>query len=96
MNIYVGNLAWKVKKQDLEELFGHFGEVTRAVVVRDKATRRSKGFAFVEMSDDDAARDAISHLNNTVFHERALMVNEANPRKEGDVLEDDPGPAEEG
>lgn len=85
MNIYVGNLAWKVKKQDLEELFTHFGEVTRAFVVRDKSSRRSKGYAFVEMPNDDDAKAAITHLNNTVFHERALIINEANPRKPEDI-----------
>lgn len=82
MNIYVGNLAWKAKKQDLIELFEHFGVVTRAFIVRDKRTRRSKGFGFVEMPSDDAANAAIEALNNTVFLERAIIVNEANPRKE--------------
>lgn len=84
MNIYVGNLAWKAKKQDLAELFQHFGDVTRAFIVRDKRTRRSKGFGFVEMEDEDAAKAAIEALNNTVFMERAIVVNEAHPRKDGD------------
>jgi RNA recognition motif-containing protein len=84
MNIYVGNLAWKAKKQDLTELFQHFGEVIRAFIVRDKRTRRSKGFGFVEMEDEDAARAAIEALNNTVFMERAIVVNEAHPRKDAD------------
>lgn len=82
MNIYVGNLAWKAKKQDLTELFEHFGEVTRAFIVRDRRSRRSKGFGFVEMPDEQAALAAIEALNNTVFLERAIMVNEANPRRE--------------
>jgi RNA recognition motif-containing protein len=84
MNIYVGNLAWKAKKQDLIDLFEHFGTVSRAFIVRDKRTRRSKGFGFVEMDDEDAAKAAIEALNNTVFLERAILVNEANPRKDGD------------
>lgn len=84
MNIYVGNLAWKARKQDLVELFEHFGEVTRAFIVRDKRTRRSKGFGFVEMTDEDAANAAIEAMNNTVFMERAIVVNEAHPRKEDD------------
>lgn len=88
MNIYIGNLAWKAKKQDLIDLFENFGEVTRAFIVRDKRTRRSKGFGFVEMTSDEAALAAIEALNNTVFHERAIIVNEANPRKE-DVDEED-------
>jgi len=70
----------------LSELFQHFGEVTRAfiVIVRDKRTRRSKGFGFVEMEDEEAARAAIEALNNTVFMERAIVVNEAHPRKDDD------------
>jgi len=84
MNIYVGNLAWKARKQDLIELFEHFGAVSRAFIVRDKRTRRSKGFGFVEMEDEDAAKAAIEALNNTVFLERAIIVNEANPRKDED------------
>lgn len=88
MNIYIGNLAWKAKKQDLMDLFENFGEVTRAFIVRDKRTRRSKGFGFVEMTSDEAALAAIEALNNTVFHERAIIVNEANPRKE-DVEDDE-------
>jgi RNA recognition motif-containing protein len=88
MNIYIGNLAWKAKKQDLIDLFENFGEVTRAFIVRDKRTRRSKGFGFVEMTSDEAALAAIEALNNTVFHERAIIVNEANPRKE-DVDDED-------
>lgn len=82
MNIYIGNLAWKARKQDLIELFEHFGEVTRAFIVRDKRTRRSKGFGFVEMPADENALAAIEALHNTVFLERAIVVNEANPRKE--------------
>jgi len=88
MNIYIGNLAWKAKKQDLIDLFENFGEVTRAFIVRDKRTRTSKGFGFVEMTSDEAALAAIEAINNTVFHERAIIVNEANPRKE-DVEDDD-------
>ncbi len=84
MNIYVGNLAWKAKKQDLIDLFEHFGTVSRAFIVRDKRTRRSKGFGFVEMDSEDAAKAAIEALNKTVFLERAIVVNEANPRKDGD------------
>jgi RNA recognition motif-containing protein len=84
MNIYVGNLAWKAKKQDLTELFQHFGDVTRAFIVRDKRTRRSKGFGFVEMESEDEAKAAIEALNNTVFMERAIVVNEAHPRKDAD------------
>ncbi len=82
MNIYVGNLAWKATNEDLQELFSHFGEVDRAVVIKDRESQRSKGFGFVEMSDKSAAQDAIENLNNTVFMERTLVVNEARPRQD--------------
>lgn len=95
MNIYVGNLAWKARKQDLIELFEHFGSVTRAFIVRDKRTRRSKGFGFVEMDEEDSAKAAIEALNNTVFLERAIIVNEANPRKDEEEVFDDEETVEE-
>ena len=95
MNIYVGNLAWKARKQDLIDLFEHFGTVSRAFIVRDKRTRRSKGFGFVEMDDDDSAKAAIEALNNTVFLERAIIVNEANPRKDEDEEDFDDEDGEE-
>ena len=95
MNIYVGNLAWKARKQDLIDLFEHFGTVSRAFIVRDKRTRRSKGFGFVEMDDDDSAKAAIEALNNTVFLERAILVNEANPRKDEDEEDFDDEDGEE-
>ena len=95
MNIYVGNLAWKAKKQDLIDLLEHFGTVSRAFIVRDKRTRRSKGFGFIEMDDDDSAKAAIEALTNTVFLERAIIVNEANPRKEEDEEDFDDEDGEE-
>lgn len=82
MNIYVGNLSWKAKKGDLENLFAHFGEVNRAFIVRDKKTKRSRGFGFVEFIEDSAGKAAIEHLNNTLFMERVLVVNEAKPKEE--------------
>lgn len=84
MNIYIGNLAWKTKRKELKELFENFGEVTNAFIVRDKKTRRSRGFGFVEMVEDDDAKMAIEKLNNTVFLERTIIVNEARPKEEGD------------
>ena len=80
MNIYVGNLAWKANNQELKELFEHFGAVDKAVVIRDRRTKRSRGFGFVEMPDDGEAQAAIDNLNNTVFMERTIVVNEAKPR----------------
>lgn len=82
MNIYVGNLAWKTRQNELKELFENFGEVNNAFIVRDKATRRSRGFGFVEMADEEDARQAIEKLNNTVLQDRTIVVNEALPRDE--------------
>ncbi|MCH5716938.1 RNA recognition motif domain-containing protein [Niabella hibiscisoli] len=63
MNIYVGNLSWNLKDQDLQNLFSSHGEVTSAKIVLDKFTNRSKGFGFVEMANDDEAQAAITALN---------------------------------
>ncbi len=84
MNIYVANVPYSVKDQDLHELFAPFGEVTSAKIIMDKATNRSRGFGFVEMADDEAGRAAIEGTNGKNFHGRDLVVNEARPRTEGD------------
>jgi RNA recognition motif-containing protein len=81
MNIYVGNLAWKTTDQDLEELFRNFGEVDKAFVIRDRNTKRSKGFGFIEMANEDEAKAAIDALNNTIYMDRTLVVNEAKPKE---------------
>lgn len=84
MNIYVGNLNWNMTSEDLESLFAPYGTVSSAKIVTDKFNNdRSKGFGFVEMSDDDAARSAISSLNNSEIQGRKLIVNESTPKKEG-------------
>lgn len=85
MNIYVGNLNWNMTSEDLSNLFTPFGTVLSAKIVTDKFNNnRSKGFGFVEMSDDDVARTAISKLNDTEIQGRKIVVNESAPRKEGD------------
>ena len=84
MNIYVANIAYSAKDQDLRELFEAYGEVTSAKIIMDKATNRSRGFGFVEMANDDAGRAAIEGTNGKNFHGRDLVVNEARPRTEGD------------
>ncbi|MBL7963099.1 MAG: RNA-binding protein [Flavobacteriales bacterium] len=84
MNIYVANVAYSVRDQELRELFEQFGEVTSAKIIMDKATNRSRGFGFVEMSDDNSGRSAIEGTNGKNFHGRDLVVNEARPRPEGD------------
>jgi RNA recognition motif-containing protein len=84
MNIYVANVPYTVRDQDLRELFEPFGEVTSAKIIMDRATNRSRGFGFVEMADDNAGRSAIEGTNGKNFHGRDLVVNEARPRTEGD------------
>jgi RNA recognition motif-containing protein len=84
MNIYVANVPYTVRDQELRELFEPFGEVTSAKIIMDKATNRSRGFGFVEMANDDAGRAAIEGTNGKNFHGRDLVVNEARPRTEGD------------
>lgn len=85
MNIYVGNLNWNMTSEDLQNLFAPYGEVVSAKIVTDKMNNnRSKGFGFVEMSDDEAARNAIRELNETSVQDRKIVVNESQPKKEGD------------
>src|SRR5947208_3438947 len=84
MKIYVGNLNFRAKDEDLQELFSAYGEVASASVLSDKMTGRSKGFGFVEIADDAAANAAINALNGSDFMERKIVVNEARPRTEGD------------
>ena len=83
MNIYVANIAYSAKDQDLRELFEAYGEVTSAKIIMDKATNRSRGFGFVEMSDETAGKAAIEGVNGKPFQGRDLVVNEARPRPEG-------------
>src|SRR5436190_16747661 len=83
MNIYVGNLSWSLKDQDLSNLFSPFGEVTSAKIVTDKFTQRSKGFGFVEMANDAEAQAAIAQLNGSEVEGRNLVVNESRPKEEG-------------
>lgn len=83
MNIYVGNLSWGLKDQDLANLFTPFGEVASAKIVMDKFTQRSKGFGFVEMPNDEQAQAAIAQLNGSEVDGRNLVVNESRPKEEG-------------
>jgi RNA recognition motif-containing protein len=79
-NLYVGNLPFQTTSDDLVEAFGQFGTVTRAQVVNDRETGRSRGFGFVEMSEGGDA--AIESMNGAQFQGRTLTVNEAKPREE--------------
>ena len=83
MNIYVGNLSWNLKDQDLSNLFASHGEVASAKIVTDKFTNRSKGFGFVEMANDAEAQAAIAQLNGSEIEGRNLVVNESRPKQEG-------------
>jgi RNA recognition motif-containing protein len=80
--LYVGNLAYSVTSQSLEQLFSEFGQVKDATVVQDRDTGRSKGFGFVEMADNGAAQAAIQGMNLKEVDGRCLTVNEARPREE--------------
>ena len=77
MNIYVSNLSFDLQDGDLKDLFISYGEVTSARVIMDRMTEKSRGFGFVEMTDDTAARKAIVELNGSVANGRAINVNEA-------------------
>jgi RNA recognition motif-containing protein len=79
-NLYVGNLSFSTTADDLREAFGQFGTVTRAQVVSDRETGRSRGFGFVEM--EDGAEEAVTALNGAQFQGRTLTVNEAKPRED--------------
>ncbi len=81
MRLYVGGLPYQTTEQDLVDLFGQVGQVNSATVITDRDSGRSKGFGFVEMSDDQAARTAIERLNGTILGERTITVNEARERQ---------------
>ena len=89
MNIYVSNLNFKLQDEDLRNVFAGFGEVASAKVIRDNQSGRSRGFGFVEMANDDAARAAIEQLNGKEVEGRTIVVNEARPKKEGGEGSDD-------
>jgi len=82
LNIYVGNLPFDTSDADMEELFAPFGEVARTHIITDRETGRSRGFGFVEMTNDEEGKKAIEELNGKDFGGRVLTVNEARPREE--------------
>jgi len=81
--LYVGNLPYSTSEDQLTELFSRAGKVDNVRVMRDMATGRARGFAFVEMSSDDEAQKAITELHEHQLDGRALVVNEARPKPEG-------------
>ena len=82
MNIYVSNLSFNVQDEDLREFFAEYGEVTSAKVIMDKETNRSRGFGFVEMSDDTSAKKAITELDGATVEGRTIKVMEAKPKED--------------
>ena len=80
--LYVGNLAYSVRDDSLQQAFAQFGTVTSAKVMMDRETGRSKGFGFVEMGSDAEAQAAINGMNGQALEGRAIVVNEARPREE--------------
>ena len=82
MNIYVSNLGFNVKDEDLKEFFTPYGEVTSAKIISDKFTGQSRGFGFVEMSDDEAAKKAIAELDQASVEGRSIKVMEARPKED--------------
>ncbi len=82
MRIYVGNLAYATNAEELERIFGEYGEVRDAVVISDRDTGQSKGFGFVDMANDQEAQQAITSLDGTQVDGRSIKVNEARPQEQ--------------
>jgi RNA recognition motif-containing protein len=83
MNIYVGNLHYEIDEDQLREIFEEYGEVTSSKIIMDRETGRSKGFGFIEMSNDEEANAAMSELNDAELKGRNMRVNEARERTGG-------------
>ncbi len=81
MNVYVGNLSYDLSEEDLKTAFEEYGEVTSAKIISDRYSGRSKGFGFVEMTSDDEGKAAIEGLSGKELAGRAIVVNEARPRR---------------
>lgn len=82
MKLYIGNLPWSVRQDDLMQLFGQVGQITDAVVITDRNTGRSRGFGFVEYASDEDARKAIQQFNGYDLSGRKLTVNEARAKQD--------------
>jgi RNA recognition motif-containing protein len=82
LRLYVGSLSYQTTEQELADLFGQVGQVVSATVITDRDSGRSKGFGFVEMSNDEEARKAIDQLNGTMLDSRQIIVNEARERRD--------------
>ena len=80
MNIYIGNLNYRVKESDLQQIMEEYGAVTSIKIIKDRESGRSKGFGFVEMENDAQATQAIEELNGSEFEGRTMIVKETRPR----------------
>lgn len=81
MNIYIGNLNYRVQEEDLKQVLAEYGAVENVKVIKDRETGRSKGFAFAEMANDGEGKSAIEQLNGAEYAGRTMVVKEARPRE---------------
>ena len=81
MNIYVGNLNYRVREEDLKQVMEEYGVVDSVKIIKDRETGKSKGFGFVEIADDAAGAKAIAELNGAEYEGRTMVVKEARPRE---------------
>lgn len=82
MNLYISNLSYNISDEDLRQLFAVYGEITSAKVIMDRETGRSRGFGFVELSDDELAKKAIEELNQASYDGKVINITEARPRED--------------
>ena len=82
MNLYISNLSYNISDEDLRLLFAEYGEITSAKVIMDRETGRSRGFGFVELSDDELAKKAIEELNQASYDGKVINITEARPRED--------------
>ena len=82
MNLYFSNLCYNISDEDLRLLFADYGEITSAKVIMDRETGRSRGFGFVELSDDELAKKAIEELNQASYDGKVINITEARPRED--------------
>ncbi|MCX7744495.1 MAG: RNA-binding protein [Flavobacteriales bacterium] len=81
MTLYVGNIPFNLREEELQNVFAQYGEVSSVKIIKDKFTGKSKGFAFVEMTSSEAGNNAVSQVNGMEVKGRQLKVNEAKPRQ---------------
>lgn len=82
MTIYIGNVSYKLREDDLQAAFAEFGTISSVKIIKDKVTKKSKGYGFIEMDNEEEAERAIEAMNGKELQGRALKVHKAHPRKE--------------